>query len=71
MLNLRTFLLMLFAISTVAGCGEQSTGHVEDKTPGGAATPGVTDGKPMSNEEMDKYSAEAAAKAAGGAAPAP
>ena len=63
---LRSFLLMLFAFSTVVGCGgPQSTGHVEDKTPAGTATPTGTgaDGV-MTDEEMNKYSQEQSAKAA-------
>lgn len=53
-----TLLLMLFAISTAAGCGgEVSTGHTDDKTPGGTPTPPL-----MDDAAMDNYAAEQAAK---------
>ena len=62
MVILRTLLLMLFAVSTLVGCGgDASTGHTEDKTPGGEATPPL-----MDDAQMDAYSAEQGAKASGG-----
>ena len=51
---LRPLLLMMFVIATISipGCtGESSTGHVEDKTPAGDATPPLMDDK-----AMDEYS---------------
>ncbi len=63
---LRPILLMLFAFSTVVGCGgPQSTGHVEDKTPAGTATPtGSGEDGVMTDEEMNKYAEEQSSKAA-------
>lgn len=62
MVILRSLLLMLFAVSTLVGCGgDASTGHVEDKTPGGEATPPL-----MDDTQMDAYSAEQGAKASEG-----
>ena len=62
MVLLRSLLLMLFAVSTLVGCGggEASTGHTEDKTPGGEATPPL-----MDDAAMNAYSAEQGAKANG------
>lgn len=51
-------LLMLFAVSTTVGCGDASTGHTDDKTPGGEPTPPL-----MDDAAMDNYAAEQAAKA--------
>lgn len=62
MVILRSLLLMLFAVSTLVGCGgDASTGHAEDKTPGGSPTPPL-----MDDAQMDAYSAEQGAKASGG-----
>ena len=53
----RLLVVAAFYCLSAVGCGDNSTGHTDDPTPGGEATPGV--------ETMDDGYAE---KAAGGAA---